>query len=65
MIYSFSPTHDFAPSPSPPVSKLSLFLSLSVYRRSSLLTGKGGGVGEEPNHTTARKFGPLKINSLL
>ncbi len=26
-------------------SKLSLFLSLSVYRRSSLLTGKGGGGG--------------------
>jgi hypothetical protein len=39
MIYSFSPSHDFAPPPSPPVSKLSLFLSLPV----ELSDGKGGG----------------------
>jgi len=42
-----------------PVSKLPLFLSLPVCRRSSLLTGEG--VGEEPNHANARKPGPLKI----
>jgi hypothetical protein len=41
------------PSPSA-VSKLSLFLSLPMCRRSSLLTGeKGGGVGVEQNHATA------------
>jgi hypothetical protein len=43
-------THPF------PVSKLSLFLGLPVCRRSSLLTGEGGGgVVEEPNHKTARE----------
>ncbi len=42
-----------------PVRKVSLFLSLPVCRRSSLLTGKG--VGEEPNHTNARKLGPLRL----
>ncbi len=39
-----------------PVSKLSLFLGLPACRRSSLLTGEGGGgVVEEPNHKTARE----------
>ncbi len=33
------------PLPPPPVSKLSLFLSLPICRRSSLLTGEGGGGG--------------------
>ncbi len=37
----------------------SLFLSLPVCRRSGLLTGEG--VGEEPNHTTARNSGPPEI----
>jgi hypothetical protein len=41
------------------VRKLSLFLSLPVCRRSSLLTGEGEGVGEEQNETTAIKPGPL------
>jgi hypothetical protein len=50
--------------PYPPllVSKLSLFLSLPVCRRSSLLAGvegEGEGAGEEPNHTTDRRPGPL------
>ncbi len=36
-----------------PVSNLSHFLNLPVCRRSSW------GSGEEPNHTTARKLGPL------
>ncbi len=49
-----------------PVSKLSLFLGFFVCRPSSLLTGRrwgGGGerAGVEPNHTTARKLGPLQI----
>jgi hypothetical protein len=52
------------------VSKLSLFFSLAACRRSSLLTAASwveGGMGEEPNQTTARIFGPLQIiqNSLL
>jgi hypothetical protein len=50
------------PHPLSPVSKLSLLLSLPVCRLASLPTGGGGVVwGEEPNHTTARKPGPLKI----
>jgi hypothetical protein len=55
---------DLAPPNPPshsPVSKLSLFLSLPVWRWSGLLTGGIDGVGEEPNHTTARKPGPLQI----
>jgi hypothetical protein len=50
------------PTPFPsPVSKLPLFLSLPMCRRSCLLTEEGGGEGVdvEPNHTTARKPGPL------
>ncbi len=53
--------HPFFPSP---VSKLSLILSLPVFHQSSFLTEEGGGeeeVGEEANHTTARKPGPLQI----
>jgi hypothetical protein len=49
--------------PSCPVSKLSLFFTLPVCRRSSLLTGEGGarreGVVEEPNKNIAIKSGPL------
>ncbi len=51
-ILAFSPSYDLAPNPPPPpspVSELSLFPSLPVCRRSSLLTEEG--VGEEPNHT--------------
>ncbi len=50
-------------SPLPRASKLSLFLSLPfrVCRRSVLLPGEGAVVGEEPNHTTARKSDPLLI----
>jgi hypothetical protein len=47
---AFSPSYDLAPRPPPPTpspypfSKLSLFLSLPICRRrSSLLTGEGGG----------------------
>jgi hypothetical protein len=54
---AFSPSMIWLLPPSP-VSTLSLFLSLPVCRRSSLLTGREG-VGEEPNHKTARKSGPL------
>jgi hypothetical protein len=54
-------SYDSAPRPPPPVSMLPLFLCFPVGRRSSLLTGKGGGVGLDPNHMTARKPGPLKI----
>ncbi len=65
MIYSrpgFMRSYDLAPQPPPPpspVNKLSLFLSLPVCCRSSLLTGEGGeGVGMEPNNFTGRKPGP-------
>ncbi len=37
----------------------SLFLRLPVCRLSSIATEEGVGVWEEPNHTTARKPGPL------
>jgi hypothetical protein len=30
-------------------------------KRDNLLTEEGGGVGEEPNHKSARKLGPLYI----
>ncbi len=43
---AFSLSYDLAPIPTPIsslVSTLSLFLSLPVCRRSSLLTGEGGG----------------------
>ncbi len=56
-------SYDLAPPPPPPpspVSKFSLFRSLPLYRRKSLLTKEGGG-GKEPNDTTARKASPLKI----
>ncbi len=43
---AFSPSYDLALPPTPPISKLSLFLSLPVCRRSSFLTGEGGGDGE-------------------
>jgi hypothetical protein len=51
--------HSLTPSP---VSKLFLFLSLPVCRRSSLLTEEGiEGAGKELNHTTARKPGPFAL----
>ncbi len=48
-------------TPFPPLP-LSLFLSLlspPVCRWSSLLMGRGGGVGEDPNDKTMRKPGHL------
>jgi hypothetical protein len=54
---------DLAPYPTPLLRHVSLSQSFSVSstRQSSLLTGEGGGGGreKEPNHTTARKPGPL------
>jgi hypothetical protein len=44
-------------APRPPSALIScqqVYLSFSVFL-SSLLTGEGEGMGEEPNHTTARK----------
>ena len=56
---SLAVIYDSAPSPSSPVSKLSLFLSLPVYCQSSLLTGEGGGEGEGAKSYDGRKLGPL------
>jgi hypothetical protein len=61
---AFLRSYDLLPTPPSlhpfPLSRLSLFLSLPVCRRSKLLTGeRGEGMGEEPNHMTARKPGPL------
>jgi hypothetical protein len=47
--------HTFPPSP---VSKVSLFFSLSVCRMSVDLRG-GCGVGEESNHAISKKPGTL------
>ncbi len=59
---AFSPSYDLAPLPPPPLLSrqqvVSLFLSLPLCRRVSLLTWEGGG-GEEPNHSTTRKPGTL------
>jgi hypothetical protein len=56
------------PSPSP-VRKLSLFLSLAVRCRSSLLTGEGEwGWGRSqimPNHTMTRKPGPVVLYNVF
>ncbi len=51
-------------TPSSKSSKLFLFLSLPLRRRSRLPTVDGAvgeGAGEEPNHATARKPDPLQI----
>jgi hypothetical protein len=45
------------PPPPHPVSKINRRHTGRLIKRDNLLTGEG--VGEEPNHTTARKPGPL------
>jgi hypothetical protein len=52
----------------PTLLSLSLFslpLSLPVCDAGRAYDGRGEGAGEEPNHTTARKPGPLCINRLI
>jgi hypothetical protein len=65
---AFSPSYDFTLPPPPPPSQQvdALYLS-SICHRSSILTGEGvrKGAVEEPNHTTARKPGPLLDHSIL
>ncbi len=58
---SFDSAHRRKPLPPSPVSKFSLFRSLPVCRRTSLLKWEKDKMGEEPNHTTARKPDPLLI----
>ncbi len=59
---AFSPSYDLAPSPPLPPLPSASCLSFSVFL---CVAGRaywremGDGVGEEPNHTTARKSGPL------
>jgi hypothetical protein len=59
---AFSPTYDLAslllPSLHSNVSKLDSHTG-RLRKRDNLLTETGEGVGEEPNHTIARKTGPL------
>ncbi len=45
--------------PPSPVSKLDRRHTGSLRKRDNLLTRKGGRGGEEPNHTTTGKAGPL------
>ncbi len=56
--YDLAPPHPLPPQ----VSKLSLFLSLYVCRRSSLLTGRGGRDREEPNQANDGKKAWFYIN---
>ncbi len=64
---AFSRSSDLAPPPTPPpTSQLSVSSTgdtpVDWERESSCWReGGGGGIGEEPNHTTARKPGPLQI----
>ncbi len=61
---AFSLSYDLAPHQPLPLYRQQVFsfLGLTVCRRSSSRTGSGTeGVGKEPNHTTARKPGPLEI----
>ncbi len=53
------------PSPPSSVSKLSLFLSLPVCRRSSLLTGEGWEEGEGAKLHAGKKAWPFIIHKLL
>jgi hypothetical protein len=53
-----------SPPPSP-VSKLSRFLSLPVCRRSSILTGEGGGGREEAESFDGKKACSSMDNSIL
>jgi hypothetical protein len=58
----FSLSYDLAPpTPLPPYSdsKLDRRHKGRLRKRDNMLTGEGEGVGEEPNHTTARKPSPL------
>jgi hypothetical protein len=48
------------PSPSPG-SKLDRRHTGRLRKRDNLQTGEGEGMGEEPNHATAKKPGPLYI----
>ncbi len=64
---AFLPSYDLAPPPllsrSPVVSKLDRRHRGRLRKNDYFMTGKGE--GEEPNHTTARKPGPLKIHSII
>jgi hypothetical protein len=62
----FSPPYDLAPPPTPAVSRQQVVsLSKTSYVHVSQVEPTDGrgreGVGEEPNHTTSRKPGPLLI----
>jgi hypothetical protein len=60
---AFPRSYDLAPRPAPPtfpVTKLDQRHTGRLRKKDKSLTGGGGsGVGEDPNHTTTRKPGPL------
>jgi hypothetical protein len=63
-----SPSYDLAPPPTPPpfpASKMSLFLSLPVSRRSSLLMVEGGGGGGGAKSYIGEKAWPSINHSIL
>ncbi len=64
--HAFSPLYDLAPPPPQvplsPVSKLDRRYTVRLRKRNNLLTREGEGVGEEPNHTTARKPDQLPVS---
>jgi hypothetical protein len=51
---AFLPSYDLAPPLPPPPH-------LPSKKSDNLLTGEGGGLGEEPDHTSPKKPGPLKF----
>ncbi len=58
---AFSRSYDLAPRPPPPSSPVSKIdrRHRKTEKERQLAAGPGEGVGEEPNHTTARKPDPL------
>ncbi len=60
--HAFSQSYDLAPRPFLPPSsgrKLDWRHTERLRKRNNWVTGEGEGVGEEPDHTIARKTGPL------
>jgi hypothetical protein len=58
--HAFSPSYDLAPPPPPSTSSTgNTQEDRQLRNRENMLMGEEAGGGKEPNHTTARKPGPL------